>query len=325
MGKLSSLDRDTLQFLSEPEPYLQVQAPAPTIAQSRANINDLFNKHAPESKTVARHQRHQLSNGCGEFPIDIFWPPTNSHKQALPLVIYLHGGGWFQGDLECYENLVRNLCVEAGIVVINVGYHLAPEHKFPCGLTDGYAALEWAIKQQQQLNIDPQRIAIMGDSAGGNLTAALAVMNQQKQNYRLAAQFLLYPVLDVTPESNYPSRDQYGQGDFLLRTDQIHWTREQYLNDQSQASNPLVSPLLHNDLSSLPKTYIMTAECDPLRDEGKAYSEKLKAAGVECEYCCMEGTIHGFLSLAGSISAGRNGISILAEKLKEYLKVQHLN
>lgn len=312
------LDKDTQRILGQMASGLDADAPLPTIDESRVNLHDLFVEYAPQRKAVKSYKRCLLDGRCGSFPIDIFWPYLEP-KQLAPLVLFIHGGGWVQGGLQSYQNLVRHFCAEAGVAVISVGYHLAPEHKFPSALHDCHNALQWAVDNAEDLGIDADRIILMGDSAGGNLVAALNIFNQQQSRIPITGQFLLYPLLNVSAASHYPSRDEFGQGEYLISNEHIRWAREHYLENPELADSPLVSPFLSNELSLQPRSFIMTAGCDPLRDEGRAYHDKLLAAGVDSEYVCVAGTIHGFLSLAASISAGRDGLSLVVCKLREFL------
>jgi len=314
------LDRETQDFLTATGLGEITDSKPLDIEESRARLNSLFLEYAPAPVTIGRRQRRQLMGPNGAFNVDLFWPQSQRVDQPLPLLIFFHGGGWFQGDLECYASLMQTICAQAGVAVMNVGYHLAPEHKFPAGLNDCHQALLWSLEHAQELGIDPRRIVLMGDSAGGNLCAALNLRVREKLIAPIYAQVLLYPILDATEGASYPSRATFGQGNYVLSDSQIHWTRSQYLDDQRLASHPHVSPMHCDQLQGLPQTLIITAGCDPLRDEAKIFADKLRSAGISVEYQCVSGAIHGFLSLSGGLSSGRNTLSDLNRRLRQLLQ-----
>lgn len=236
-----------------------------------------------------------------------------------PLVIFFHGGGWSMGDLDCYDGLLRALAPPSGAIIVSVEYRLAPEHKFPAGLEDALAAVRWAARHADTLGGDPARIAIMGDSAGGNLATAAAQRLGAEGTLPLAAQFLVYPVLDVSaPHESYPSRIRYGDGDYLLSRESIDTTVVWYLDGVGDPGDPRVSPLVAEDLGNLPPTVIVTAGHDPLRDEGRLYAARLRAAGVPVEFRCFESTIHAFLSF-GVLEVAREARAWLAAAMRRHL------
>ena len=230
------------------------------------------------------------------------------------MVVYFHGGCWALGDVDTCDSVCSFLALNAGAAVLSVGYRLAPEHPFPAAFDDALAAFRWASTKHSRLGVDPDRIAVAGDSAGGNLAAAVSLMARD-DGPSPAMQVLLYPIVDACEE--WPSRQAFGEG-FLLTKADLEWFERQYLPGGSDRTDPRVSLLRADDLSGLPPTYIATAGFDPLRDEGAAYAAALREAGAAVTWCHHPGLIHGFanltaishtaraamLELAGAIHAG---------------------
>ncbi len=303
-------------------PFLSEQAAPQSLEEARACVHALFSQYGPPMAEINRREQFQIDNRLGQFAVECYWPTTH-HRDPLPLLLFLHGGGWVQGELATYHGLASQLCAQAGVVVASVGYHLAPEHPYPHGLEDCYTALEWAVDHAEQLGIDTHKIIVMGDSAGGNLATVLTRLNQQRRNLPIQAQILCYPMVDVSLDAQYPSRLHFGQGEYLLQNSQIEASRECYITDPQQATDPFVSPLFSPNLNDLPRALILTAEFDPLRDEAKCYHDKLLAGGTVSEYHCVPGTIHGFLSLAKKLDAGKDGLEFLAGKIRQYLEISY--
>ena len=185
---------------------------------------------------------------------------------------------------------------------------------------DAYAAVEWAVEHARELSADAGRLAVLGDSAGGNLAAVVCQVAQARNGPRIAFQALVYPIVDFRLEATYPSREQFGGGDFFLSNRDLAFFRSCYLDDvQKQASDPRASPLLGGDLAGLPPALVVTAGCDPLHDEGQAYADRLAAAGVPVEYRCYDQTIHAFMSFAGALPVGVEGLSFVASRLRAAL------
>lgn len=219
----------------------------------------------------------------------------------FPVVVYIHGGGWVLCSLETHDNVCRHLCVGAGALVVSVDYRLSPEHRFPAALDDSIAALRWVAAHIGRFDGDPARLAIAGDSAGGNLAAAVALRSRDEGGPSLVGQLLVYPVTDY-PSDAMASYAENGEGYGLTRASMEHyWT--QYLGD-TPADTPYAAPLRMPDLGGLPPAFVITAEYDVLRDEGEAYAGKLQAAGVPVEVTRYDGVNHGFFSLAGMIDGG---------------------
>ncbi|MFC5345552.1 alpha/beta hydrolase [Brevundimonas staleyi] len=237
-----------------------------------------------------------VQGGDGDRPARLYRSETPA--QAAPaLVVFFHGGGWAVGDLDCYDGMMRALCRLSGAVFLSLDYRLAPEHGFPAGLEDALAATRWAARAAADLGCDPDRLMVMGDSAGGNLAAVVA-HQARESGPRLAAQYLLYPVIDASrPHEAYPSRMAHGDGDLFLSRDAISGTLAWYLAaGGTEPGDPRVSPINARNLSGLAPAYVLVADHDPLRDEGLAYARRLSAAGTPVTTAVIEGTIHGFLT-----------------------------
>lgn len=214
-------------------------------------------------------------------------------ESPAPLLVYYHGGGWVIGTLETHDNTCRALARTSGAAVLSVAYRLAPEHPYPAPLEDCYAALEWAEANAAALGCDPLRLAVGGDSAGGNLAAAVAIMARDRKGPALRHQLLIYPVID--DDLTLPSYTHNGGGEYFLGTATMRWFWDQYL--AGQADTPLAQVGRTPDLSGLPPASVYAAEFDPLRDEGMAYAQRLKAAGGDVDAAVAPGMIHGFFSM----------------------------
>jgi len=228
--------------------------------------------------------------------------------------VHFHGGGWVIGDLDTHDRDCREICVGADCIVVAVDYRLAPEHIFPAAPEDCYASLCWATANLDSLGASPGPVSVGGDSAGGNLAAAVALMARDRNGPAIAMQLLIYPVTDATMES-VSYRDN-ADGYLLSRT-MMSWFWDHYCPDLALRADPLASPITAEDLSGLPPALVMTAEFDPLRDEGEAYAERLIAAGVEVEVRRFDGLVHGFFSQAGMIEAAREGVDLAVKALRK--------
>ncbi|HAV61894.1 MAG TPA: hypothetical protein DCY13_05975, partial [Verrucomicrobiales bacterium] len=232
--------------------------------------------------------------------------PAGFRADHLPGIVYFHGGGWVMGDLETHDTLCRHLANAAGAVVIAVDYRLAPENPFPAAFDDAVAAVRHVAEISKELGIDPGRLAVAGDSAGGNLAAAVCLHAREQGGPAIALQCLLYPVLDAGCDTAAYTAFADGHG---LTRDKMRFFWKSYLGTASP-ENPYAVPLAAENLSGLPPALVLTAEYDVLRDEGEQFGKRLVAAGVEVEMIRCEGVIHGFLHYAGAI---RRGQSVLRE------------
>jgi acetyl esterase len=254
---------------------------------------------------------------AGTIPVRVYRPVGAPADRALPALVYFHGGGWVIGDLETHDVLCRQLTAEAGVSVIAVDYRLAPEAKFPAAVDDAWAATRWVADNAGRLGIDPRRLAVGGDSAGGNLAAVVALMARDAGGPSLAYQALLYPVTEVGTETR--SYRDFADG-FLLTRDSMRWFFDHYLGSHDQAGDWRVSPLRAPSLAGLPPALIVTAGFDPLRDEGEAYARALREAGVTVDYVCYGGMIHGFVPMGRLIDTGNRAVSHIAASLRQGLR-----
>ena len=235
----------------------------------------------------------------GEIPVRIYTPDI---AKPAPALIYFHGGGWVLGDLESHDHVCRSLANRVPCVVLSVDYRLAPEAKYPAAVEDSMAATEWIAAHAGELGIDAGRIAIGGDSAGGNLATVVARLARDRKGPRLIYQLLIYPGTDM--RMDWPSVEENADGPLLTKPAMI-WFLAHYLRGEEDKLDPLASPLLAADLGELPPAFVLTAECDPIRDEGEAYAERLRAAGVAVEVKRYPGMPHGFFSFGGALTVGK--------------------
>jgi acetyl esterase len=218
---------------------------------------------------------------------------TPEGSGPFPLLVFFHGGGWVIGDLDGHDPLCRRLTNLVDCIVVSVDYRLAPEHPFPAAPRDCFAATQWVAQNAAQLQGDPARIAVGGDSAGGNLAAVVAQLARDQGGPALVFQALIYPATDLRMST--ASIEENGK-DYLLTKEDMIWFMQHYMKNEEDKSNPLASPLLAANLSNLPPALVITAEYDPLRDEDEQYGERLKEAGVPVQISRYDGAIHGFVS-----------------------------
>lgn len=279
-------------------------APGAREAQNRGSIS-----LAGRPPSVALVEPRIAPGPAGPIPLRLY-RPTDAAR--LPGILFLHGGGWTMGNLDTHDTLCRTLANATGAAVIAVDYRLAPEDKFPAAFDDGWAALRHVAAHAAEFGIDPHGLAICGDSAGGNLAAALALQARDHGGPRLAAQILLYPVTDMTMRAASHRENATG---FLLTAEAVAWYRDRYLRAPDDQLDWRASPLLAGTLAGLPPACILTAGCDPLRDEGDAYAARLRAAGVPVAHLPMPGFIHGFLAMRRVIRGADQAIRRIAAEL----------
>lgn len=260
--------------------------------EARAASNEMVRGFLPgEAAPMARIEDHSASFEGHEVPVRVYVPDLEG---PLPLYLDIHGGGWWMGDGYPFEAATTQLAANMGAVVVSVDYRLAPEHPYPAAIDDVWAALNWMSAHAAELGGDPSRIAIGGGSAGGNLAAALALRARDEDGPEILFQYLLVPATDLTNETSWPSFEEAGD-DYFLKVSGITRMVDAYVPDASVRAEAYVSPLRAADHQGLPPALIVTAHFDPLRDQGRAYAEKLEAAGVPVEYHDEPGAIHGFV------------------------------
>jgi acetyl esterase len=252
-----------------------------------------------------------VPGAIGDLPARVYRPDGAG---PLPTVVLLHGGGWVIGDIETHDNTARQIARDADAVVVSVGYRLAPEAPFPAAVEDAIAATRWVAEHVAELGGD-DRVAVAGDSAGGNLAAVVAQNFRDAGEPSLAAQFLIYPATDVAGE--YPSRTENGTG-YFLETATMEWFFDQYAGTETDIDARL-SPLHAENLAGLPPAVVVTAEYDPLRDEGEAYARALADAGVRVEHRRFDSMIHGFFEMGPASAGARAAIAESCRLLAEVL------
>jgi acetyl esterase len=266
----------------------------------------------PEAHVLSR----TIPGAAGERPVRVY-RPVDADGQRLPVLLWLHGGGFVTGDLDQADGDCRQLATRARLLVVSLDYRLAPEHPFPAAPEDAYAALCWIAEHARELGGDPSCIAVGGDSAGGNLAAVVSLLARDRVGPRPRFQLLVYPVTDVT-RFDRPSTLENASGYFLTRSAMM-WFTAQYAPTPEQAANPHVSPLLAPDLRNLPPALVITAEHDPLRDEGEAFAERLREAGVPVTLSRYAGTVHGFFTMNAFLDVGRRAVEEASEALRRAL------
>jgi len=247
----------------------------------------------------------------GELPIRIYRPAPG----PLPVLAYFFGGGWTLGSIDTSDGICRSLANRAGCMVVTVGYRLAPEFRFPAAVHDCYAAVRWLAANGAEIGADPDRIAVGGDSAGGNLAAAVTLLARDRGGPALAGQLLVYPNTDYRADTA-SLRDNADP--VLFNRTSVAWYWQHYLASPSDGDNPLASPLRADDLHGLPAALVITAEYDPLCDEGELYAKRLAGDGVPVTLTRYDGMIHGFFAMAGALDAGGAAIAQAAGQLRTW-------
>jgi acetyl esterase len=246
------------------------------------------------STPVAAVEDRLIPGPASDLPVRVYAPQG---RGSFPLVVFFHGGGWVLGDLDTHDPFCRSICAGAGCVVASVGYRLAPEHRFPAAIDDALVATRWLAEHAAEVGGDPARIAVAGDSAGGNLSAVTALRLRDEGGLMLRGQLLIYAALGY-PSPPTPSYVENAEGYGLTRESAL-WFWDQYLGDESQAANPHAAPLLAPDLRGLPPALVITAEYDVLRDEGEQYVERLRTVGVPARLSRYNGVHHRFAEMIG--------------------------
>lgn len=306
------LDQQARAFLRQLEemggPALNEMTPAEAREALAATVES-----AGDPEPVGGVTDRSIPGPLGDIPIRVYTPEGSG---PFPALVYFHGGGWVAGDLEMVDPSCTMLTNRTNAVVVSVDYRLAPEHKFPAPVMDCYAATQWVYDNAAELGVDPRRIAVGGDSAGGNLAAAVSVMARDRGTPDLAFQILFYPVTNL----DYETRSYRENGaDYFLTTDMMRWFWGHYLQSEAFGRDTYASPLLIEDASGLPPAFVVTAEFDPLRDEGEAYAELLREAGNEVTANRYDGQIHGFVTRCGIMDVGKQAIDDAARQLRQAL------
>lgn len=282
------------------------------LSEARAVTPERIEAGFPE-EPVADVQNRTVPGPAGPIPVRVYRPAKN---ETLPVLIFFHGGGFVIGNLDTHDRLCRALANASGCAMISVDYRLAPEHKYPAAVDDAYAVTKHVAEHAAEFGIDPTRIAVGGDSAGGNLATVVSLLSRDRGGPQLKFQLLIYPLVDYYDES--PSMQQYAEGHFLTRAG-MDWFKDSYLPSREAGLEPSASPMYARDVGGLPPAMIITAECDPLRDQGEAYARKLQAAGVPIELKRYEGMIHVFLQFAAVLDTAKAAMKDMASALRRAL------
>ena len=291
-------------------------APLYTMSLADARAADLASIRAAggEPEPVYEVADVKVPGPAGELPLRLYRP---AGERPLPALLYFFGGGWVLGTIDTADGVSRSLANSSGALVAVVGYRLAPEHRFPAAVDDCYATLRWVAEHAGEIGADPARLAVGGDSAGGNLAAAVA-LRARADGPPLVGQLLVYPNTDqlADDESMRAADDP-----FLFNRHSVAWYRQHYLADPGDAANALASPLRAENLAGLPPALVITAEYDPLRDQGEAYARRLAEDGVQVELSRYPGMAHGFFTMAGTVDASRAAIAQAASCLRAWFDV----
>jgi acetyl esterase len=270
-----------------------------------------------EVEAVARVEDRSVPGPAGDVPVRVYWPADDGTPR--PAVVYFHGGGWVLCDLDTHDGACRRMANAVDAVVVSVDYRLAPEHKWPAAAEDAYAATRWIAEQASDLSVDPAHLAVAGDSAGGNLSAVVALMARDRGGPELAFHLMVYPVIDSSATRNdYASKRDNATG-YFLTTAAMEWYRDQYVGDDAHGEEPYVSPNKAASLRGLPAACVVTAEMDPLRDEGLAYAQALAAADVPVTDYCAPGMFHGFFNMDAVLDGSKEAQRVAFAALRAAL------
>jgi acetyl esterase len=300
------LDPQLEPILEFVNPFMLVDGKTPEEARSMGGGLPLDESGLSEVRDLT------VAGEVGDLPARLYRP--SSASSGGPVVVFFHGGGWVIGSIESHNNVAARLAEDSGCTVISVDYRLAPETKFPGPVEDAYAATRWVAENAAALDVDPARVAVAGDSAGGNLAAVVALLARERGGPALAFQALVYPVTDLS--FDYPSHRENAPLGYLLTPNSMPWFADHYVGGV-EGVDWRASPITASSFDGLPPALVVTAELDPLRDEGEAYAEKLRAAGVPAQTYRGEGMCHGFLSFPvdGALAARK----VIGDALRDAL------
>ncbi len=284
------------------------------VTANRLILDTLAHLMQKEPVALPRVEDRRIPGPGGDLPARIYYPEGEGPR---PVLLYFHGGGWVLGGLNSHDPVCRLLARESNCLVVSVEYRKAPEAPFPAATRDALAALEWVRENAVSLGGDGERIAVGGDSAGGNLSAVVSAQTRGTPA-RPSLQILFYPATDILPRTE--SARLFARG-YFLTMEQIEWFRSHYVPNREAYTDPRVSPLLDADFHELPRTLMITAGFDPLRDDGKAYADKLTDAGVAVNYHCFDNMPHGFLNMTLLASEGEDAVGMAARELRAHFKV----
>lgn len=311
------LDPQVSRFLDKLALATPRNAGSQTVAERRASIERLL-ALGGEPEPVARLEKRSLTGSDGPMRVWVY-TPAGATAGVLPGLVYFHGGGFVAGSLETHDGICRSLANASGCRLVAVDYRLGPEAPFPAAVLDACTATRWTAGNAARLGIDDRLIGVCGDSAGATLAAAVAQTLAAERGPPLALQFLLCPILDYAAET--PSRTAFGSG-YLLDRETLQHDLRHYVGERAAADDPRISPLRAQRLEGLPAACIHTAECDPLRDEGAAYADRLDQAGVRVSYRCHPGMVHLFYALRALIPYATTAYRLMGEDIRALLELR---
>ncbi|HWD57982.1 MAG TPA: alpha/beta hydrolase [Stellaceae bacterium] len=278
---------------------------AMTPGEARAQMEQMAASRKAEPLPTKRIENRTIPGPAGAIPVRIYWPNAEGMRQSpLPAIAYYHGGGHVIGSLDSHDLIARNLCGGAEAIVVSIDYRMGPEHRFPAAVEDSLAGLDWLYAKAASLGADPERLGVHGDSAGANLAAVVALIARDRRVPKLRLQSLVYPVADFRMASQ--SYTTYATGCGILTAEAMKWFRGHYLRSPDDAQDWRASPVLAPNVAGVAPAIVIAAECDVLHDEGLAYAERLKAAGVPVEYKRYAGMIHAFFGMMPAVDDAMN-------------------
>jgi acetyl esterase len=297
--------------------YMKAQPPAPSLLAPPEEVRDARRRarlrNQPDLPQVLQVKEYEATGPQGPIPVRLYRGAGTPAKGALPVLMYYHGGGWLLGDLDSHDWTCRSIANKADYAVISVDYRLAPEHRFPAAFDDALAAVHWVVDHAAMLRIDPARISVGGDSAGGNLATAVVLAMRDEGGTKLNSQILIYPAVDLSMSGAYYGRFRK---DLILTDDAMRTFIGLYVPDLAQRKDWRASPLLAASLKGLPHTLVILAGFDPLCAEGEAYAARLEKEGVATTVKRYPGQMHGFLSNARLLPKANDAIADIATALK---------
>lgn len=292
-----------------------VFALSPVEARAMYRERRFFTQPTPPDMAEVRDL--EAPGPAGPVPLRLYRPQGSAAGDILPVLVYYHGGGFVIGDRDTHDVLCRELCNGSGAAVVSVDYRLAPEAPFPAAVEDCWAATQWVVDQGGALGVDPTRLAVGGDSAGGNLAAVVSILARDAGGPAIRFQLLIYPGTEMV--STRASHETLAQG-YLLTRDSLDYFHGHYIADPAHNDDWRSSPILREDLSNLPPALVITAGYDPLRDDGLAYSQRLTEAGNRCTHICFERQIHGFITMGKVLEEANTAVDLCADALRRALK-----
>jgi acetyl esterase len=282
--------------------------------KAREEDDRVYSQFFARPEPTEKIENRLIRDSMKEIPIRVYWPKISDdedEQDLYPIIVFFHGGGWVLGGLDSYDELCSMLANRSEALVISVDYRLAPEHKFPAAVEDCFSATRWAAENSGFLEGDKDTLIVAGESAGGNLAAVISLMAKEKGEPQITAQLLINPVTDFLADLSKYSKDKFGPS-----KETMEWFYSHYLRHESEMRNPFVSPQ-YGDLHRLPPAIIVTAECDPLREQNLEYKRALEQCGVKTTLLDYPGTVHGFMQLPTFFPEGRDAIEKVGNLIKK--------